>query len=137
MLHMKIDLFRAFSIVIAHFRSTVLFFLNKNFIGWLTSTGYGSFVQKFVDEMIDGETLLTLSSADLSNLGFKKIGERNKVLARLTKLKAANRAASSHSRTESSSSVSQSDDGGDHVKITATLKKKTAELEVSQVINLV
>lgn len=99
--------------------------------GWLNATGYGNFVQRFVDEMVDGETLLTLSSADLSNLGFKKIGERNKLLARITKLKTANRAASS--RTESSSSVSQSDDGGELVKINATLKKKSATIEVSQV----
>jgi hypothetical protein len=79
--------------------------------------------------MIDGESLLTLSASDLSGLGMKKLGERNKMLARIAKLKTTGRAAARGA--ESSSSMSE--EGGDRVKIIATLKKRTVTVEVPQV----
>lgn len=99
--------------------------------GWLAANGYNANIQRFVDEMIDGETLLTLSATDLTGLGMKKLGERNKMLGRIAKLKAANKASA---RAESSSSMSE--EGGDRVKIIATLKKRTVTIEVAQVIQL-
>lgn len=90
----------------------------------------------------------------MTALGVKKLGERNKLLAKIAKLKANDRVTLTESETSS-----QSDGGGagcvfnfsfffekfrliilaidsDDVKITAMLKKKTVELTVSQTISL-
>jgi hypothetical protein len=72
-------------------------------------------------------------SPDLSNLGIKKLGERNKLMAKIAKIKAAGRVAAS---AASETSSTGSDDEGQTVKISATLKKKAVEITVSQTISL-
>lgn len=106
----------------------------KEVCGWLNANGFEEYAQFFVDEMVDGESLITLSTGDLNNLGIKKLGQRNKLFNKIEKLKETGLAVG---RSDASSSLaSGSEDGGEPVTIKALFKQKTATLKVSSTITL-
>ena len=55
----------------------------------LNSLGLGEYIQAFEDNAIDAESLLSLSDADLKELGVAKLGHRKKILEAIASLASA------------------------------------------------
>lgn len=53
---------------------------------WLEQIGLGEYKAVFIDNCIEGETLISMSKADIKELGVEKVGHRVKLDKEIRKL---------------------------------------------------